>query len=250
MDFTNKCVFITGITRGIGRATAIEFAKRHATVLGCARGNKDEIVRLEQELKELEVNCKIFRANVSNYIKMQEVISKCERVYGKIDVLVNNAGIIRDALLSKMTEEQWDEVISNNTKSVFVCTKLVSQIMKQNGQGKIINVSSISATTPNRGQSNYVASKGAIESFTRCIALEMAKYGINVNCVAPGCIETPMYNDVSDEVIESFNKAIPLGRFGTAKDVADAIIFLSSSYAEYITGETLRVDGGFSVSLL
>lgn len=250
MDFKNKCVFITGISKGIGRATALEFAKCHATILGCARSSEKDIRSLENELEELGVSYRIFKANVSDYASMQKIILECENTFGKIDVLINNAGIIRDASLGKMTEGQWDEVIENNAKSVFVCTKHISQVMKRNGYGKIVNVSSIAASNPNRGQANYAASKGAIEAFTRCIAMELAKYGINVNCVAPGCIDTPMYDNVSKDVINSFKKGIPLGRFGTGKDIANAILFLSSPYAEYITGETIRIDGGFSVSLL
>ena len=249
MNFENKTVFITGVSKGIGRAIAIEFAKRKATVLGCSR-NTSCINDLEKELDIIGTQYQFFQANASIYADMQTVFDKCIENYGKIDVLINNAGVLKDSTILKMSEKQWDEVITNNTKSVFICTKIVGQIMKQQHSGHIVNISSIAAVTPNIGQSNYASSKAAIEAFTRCSALEFAKYGINVNCVAPGCIQTSIYENVSSEIIDSFIKGIPLNKFGNVEDIAYSVVFLSSPYSRYITGEVLRVDGGFSISLL
>lgn len=249
MTFTGKVVFITGASKGIGKAIAMAFARSGATLVCCYRSDDKAAESLRRELEAYGVTFQIYKTDVSNYDEVCKVIGETEKRIGSIDILINNAGLNRDVRLSGMQEDTWDFVIRNNLKSVFNCTKLVSEGMKKRKYGKIVNISSVSAGRANVGQSNYSASKGAVESFTRCAAIELAGYSININSISPGCVETDMFNTVPEGMIRDFVEKIPFKRFAKPEEIAEAVLFLASDYASYITGANLVVDGGLSISL-
>ncbi len=244
---TKKRAVVTGATAGIGREIALEYAKHGADVaiLGT------NLERAEQVLKELEQNrafpeqkfCyKI--VNVASTQEMQEALSDILNTWSGIDILVNNAGITRDGLLMKMKEQDWDEVLDVNLKSVFNACQAVIRPMMKARFGKIINVSSVVGLTGNAGQVNYSASKAGVIGFTKSLALEVATRGICVNCIAPGFIKTRMTDELSDAQKEAIFAKIPMGQLGTTKNIADAAVFLASNLSDYITGQVLTVDGG------
>jgi 3-oxoacyl-[acyl-carrier protein] reductase len=240
----NKVVLITGASRGIGKAIAEECVKQGATVAFTYLSSDEKARALEAELTAGGGVAKGFRSDASNFNQAQELVDQVLADFGTIDVLVNNAGITRDTLLMRMSEEQWDEVINTNLKSAFNLTKAVQKPMLKARSGSIINMSSVVGVKGNAGQSNYAASKAGLIGFTKSIAAELGSRNIRCNAIAPGFIETEMTEVLDQKVVQEWRNAIPLKRGGSPKDVADATVFLASDMSAYITGQTLHVCGG------
>lgn len=240
----NKNAIITGATRGIGKGIAIEFAKHGANVAFTYNSSVQAAQELVSELESFGVKAKGFQSNAADFDAAQELAKNVLADFGTIDVLVNNAGITKDNLLMRISEEDFDKVIEVNLKSVFNLTKAVIRpMMKQRG-GSIINMSSVVGLKGNAGQANYAASKAGIVGFSKSVALELGSRNIRSNVIAPGFIETEMTGKLDEAVVQSWRDAIPLKRGGQPKDIADACVFLASDMSSYITGQTLSVDGG------
>lgn len=239
-----KVVLVTGGSRGIGKETALKFAENGYDVVINYVSEKTDIEGLKQEFQEKGAETLIFKADVTNSMQVDEFIKQVIEKFGKIDVLVNNAGITKDNLLMRMSEEEFDKVIEVNLKGTFIVTKAVTKYMMKKRQGSIINLSSVVGVAGNSGQCNYSASKAGIIGFTKSIAKELASRNIRANAVAPGFIATDMTSVLSDVVKENINGQIPLKRMGTAKEVAELIYFLGSEKSSYITGQVINVDGG------
>ena len=240
----NKIALITGASRGIGRAIATTFAEQGASVAFTYLSSVEKGQALEDELKALGVNAKGYRSDASDYKQAEDLVATVLADFGTIDVLVNNAGITKDGLLMRMTEEQWDTVIQVNLKSVFNLTKAVTKPMMKAKYGSIINLTSVVGIRGNAGQANYAASKAGIIGFTKSIALELGSRNIRSNAIAPGFIETEMTAELNAASVEEWSKSIPLKRAGKAEEVAQACVFLASDLSNYITGQVLQVDGG------
>ena len=239
-----KVVLITGAARGIGRAIAIECAKAGANVAFTDLNRDENFVSLEKELKEFGVHALGFESNAANFESSQKLADDVVKEFEKIDVLVNNAGITRDTLLMRMTEEQWDLVINVNLKSVFNLTKAVQKTMLKQRYGSIINMSSVVGVSGNAGQSNYSASKAGIIGFTKSIARELGPRNIRCNAIAPGFIETEMTKAIPEESRKEWAEKIPLKRAGQPEDVANLVVFLGSDMSSYISGQVINVCGG------
>ena len=239
----NKVALITGGTRGIGKAIAKKFAENgYDLIINYVSENTD----LEKLKKDINSNNEILfvRANVGDFNSCEELVKKAIEKFGKIDVLVNNAGITRDNLIMRMKEEDFDKVINTNLKGTFNVTKNVVPYMMKKKSGKIVNISSVVGVGGNAGQCNYAASKAGIIGFTKSIAKELASRNILANCVAPGFIDTDMTEVLSDTVKDNINSQIPLKRMGSAEEIAKAVYFLAGEDNTYITGQVLNVDGG------
>lgn len=240
----NKTAIITGATRGIGRGIALEFAKQGANVAFTYSSSVDAAKSLESELTSLGVKAKGYQSNAAQFDAAQDLAKSVLEEFGAIDVLINNAGITKDNLLMRISEEDFDKVIEVNLKSVFNLTKAVIRpMMKQRG-GSIINMSSVVGLKGNAGQTNYAASKAGIVGFSKSVALELGSRNIRSNVIAPGFIETEMTGKLDEAVVQSWRDAIPLKRGGSPEDIAHACVFLASDMSTYITGQTLSVDGG------
>ena len=239
----NKVALITGGTRGIGKSIAKKFAENgYDLIINYVSENTD----LEKLKKDINSNKEILfvRANVGDFNSCEELVKKAIEKFGKIDVLVNNAGITRDNLIMRMKEEDFDKVINTNLKGTFNVTKNVVPYMMKKRSGKIVNISSVVGVSGNAGQCNYAASKAGIIGFTKSIAKELASRNILANCIAPGFIDTDMTEVLSDTVKENINSQIPLKRMGSAEEIAKAVYFLAGEDNTYITGQVLNVDGG------
>lgn len=242
----NKVAIITGGAAGIGAATAIKFAHEGAKVVIWDMDDKRG-VDLSNKLSA-EGYCVSFdKVNTANYAEVEEAAKRAFDAFGRIDVLVNNAGITRDSTLKKMTPEQWQQVIDVNLTGVFYCSKIVSEYMLINGFGRILNASSVVALYGNFGQTNYVATKAALIGMTKTMARELGRKGITVNAVAPGFIATEMVAKMPENVVEGMKAKVPIGRLGMPEEIASAYLFLASDEAAYINGTTLSVDGGMTV---
>ena len=239
-----KVVVVTGASRGIGKEIALKYAENGYNVAINYVSDKTNVEELEKEFKDKGAEALIVKADVSKSEQVQEFIKAVIEKYGKIDVLVNNAGITRDMLLMRMKEEDFDKVIEINLKGTFLVTKEVVPYMMKKRDGKIISLSSVVGVTGNAGQCNYSASKAGIIGFTKSIAKELASRNIRANAVAPGLIDTDMTNVLSDEVKENINKQIPMRRMGTAREIANVVYFLGSEESSYITGQVINIDGG------
>ncbi|WP_188205773.1 3-oxoacyl-[acyl-carrier-protein] reductase [Alkalibacillus aidingensis] len=239
-----KAALVTGASRGIGKAIALELAKQGANVVVNYAGSKDKAEAVVDEIKQLGQEAVAVQANVSSADEVKALIKETIDQFGSVDILVNNAGITRDNLLMRMKEEEFDDVIETNLKGVYNCIKGVTRQMMKQRAGKIINVASIVGVTGNPGQTNYVAAKAGVIGMTKSVAKELATRHINVNAVAPGFIATDMTDELSDEAKQQMYDLIPLGRLGDPEDVAKVVRFLASSDADYLTGQTLHVDGG------
>lgn len=237
MNFEGKIVLITGGSRGIGKSIAEAFAESGATTIVTYRNAIDAEYFDSKSIRH-------YQCDVADIKSVQEMTDKIIAEHQKIDVLVNNAGITKDGLLMRMSEEDWDAVIDTNLKGVFNMTKTVTRHMMGKRYGKIVNITSVVGITGNPGQSNYVASKAGVIGFTKATAKELASRSININAVAPGFIGTEMTDKLSDEVKAKYLESIPLKRIGSGKNIADVVMFLSSDMSEYITGQTICVDGG------
>ena len=241
-----KVAMITGGTRGIGKAIAKIFSDNGYDLIINYVSDKTDLTKLENDLKN---NNEILfvRANVGELNSAEEAVKKVIEKFGKIDVLVNNAGITRDNLIMRMKEEEFDQVINTNLKGTFNVTKSVVPYMMKKREGRIVNISSVVGVSGNAGQCNYAASKAGIIGFTKSIAKELASRNILANAVAPGFIDTDMTECLNDKVKESINNQIPLKRMGTPEEIAKAVYFLASSDNTYITGQVLNIDGGMLI---
>ena len=242
-----KIALVTGASRGIGRAIALQLAAEGAKVAINFAGNLAKAEEVKAEIESNGGEALLVQADVASAEAVDEMVKKVADTWGKIDILVNNAGITRDGLLMRMKDADFDDVISTNLKGVYNCTKAVSKLMIKQRSGRIVNMASIVAITGNAGQTNYAAAKAGIIGFSKSAAKEFAARGITVNVVAPGFIETDMTAVLSDNIKETMLKDIPLGRVGKPEDIAQAVKFLVSDDAAYITGQVLRVDGGMSM---
>ena len=240
----NKIALITGASRGIGRGIALAFAESGCNVAFTYRSSSEEAKELEKELTKLGVKSKSYKSDASNLIDSNKLIEDVVRDFESIDVLVNNAGITKDNLLMRMSEDDFDNVINTNLKSVFNMSSSVQRLFLKQRKGSIINIGSIVGLKGNPGQSNYAASKAGIIGFSKSLALELGSRNIRVNVIAPGFIETEMTDNLSEKIIENWKNNIPLKRIGKPEDVANACIFLASDMSEYITGQVIQVDGG------
>ncbi len=246
MTLEGRVALVTGAGRGIGKAIALAFAGQKTQVVINDICPVDELKKVADEISGSGVQSLAIQADVSQFEQVKEMIGQVEKTFQRLDVLVNNAGIIRRGTIETVTEEDWDQVIRVNLKGTFNCCKAVFPIMKRQGMGKIINVSSIAGKMGDIASApGYGPSKAAIDSLTKTLARELAQYGINVNAVAPHAIETEMSAQWSEEKRKSIIEAIPLKRLGTPEDVAQAVLFLASDKANFITGEILDVNGGF-----
>lgn len=239
-----KSVLITGGSRGIGKEVAIQYAEHGYNVIINYVSDKTDVEELKKEFNDKGIESLIVKADVSKEEEVGFLVKQAIEKFEKIDVLVNNAGITRDNLLMRMSEEEFNKVVDINLKGTFLVTKAVSKYMMKKRQGSIVNLSSVVGVSGNAGQCNYSASKAGIIGFTKSIAKELASRNIRANAVAPGFIETDMTSVLSDTVKENINNQIPLKRMGTAKEVAELIYFLGSEKSEYITGQVINVDGG------
>lgn len=239
-----KVALVTGASRGIGRGIAFKLAEQGANVAFTYLSSVEKGIALENELKALGIKAKGYQSDAANFKAADELVTAVVTEFGTIDILVNNAGITRDTLLMRMSEDQWDQVINANLKSVFNMTKAVQRPMLKQRKGSIINMSSVVGVKGNAGQSNYAASKAGIIGFSKSVALELGSRNIRCNAIAPGFIETEMTGALDPKVVEQWREAIPLKRGGTAEDVANLALFLASDLSAYITGQTINVCGG------
>lgn len=239
-----KTALITGASRGIGRGIALKFAEQGANVAFTYLSSVEKGQALEKELEAFGVKAKGYRSDAADFKAAEELVNTVTADFGAIDVLVNNAGITRDTLLMRMTEQQWDEVINANLKSIFNLTKAVTKPMLKQRKGSIINMSSVVGVKGNAGQTNYAASKAGIIGFTKSVALELGSRNIRSNAIAPGFIETEMTAALDPKVVEGWREGIPMKRGGTPEDIANATVFLASDMSAYITGQVLNVCGG------
>jgi 3-oxoacyl-[acyl-carrier protein] reductase len=247
ISLLGKSALVTGGTRGIGRAIVKKLAEAGANVAFTYKASEEKALALKSEIEAMGRKSIAIKADASSFSEAQSAIEATTKEFGALHILVNNAGITRDTLLLRMTEAQFDEVISNNLKSAFNYTKAAVKPMMSQRDGRIINITSIIGLTGNAGQSNYAASKAGMIGFTKSCAKEFASRNILVNAVAPGWIDTEMTEVLTEEQKKMFENVIPLKRAGSADEVADAVFFFASSLSKYITGETIRVDGGMAM---
>ncbi len=244
MLLANKTALVTGASRGIGRATAIELAKAGAKVAVNYAGNRAAAEEVVAQIQAAGGQAFMVQADVGDAAAVDAMVKSVVEQFGSIDILVNNAGITRDNLIMRMKEEDWDAVIHTNLKGIFNCTKIVTKLMMKQRYGRIVNMTSVVGIMGNAGQSNYAAAKAGVIGFTKSMAKELASRNITVNAVAPGYISTDMTADLPDQAKADLQSQIPLQRLGNPADVASAVLFLVSPGADYITGQTLHVDGG------
>ena len=240
-----KTVLITGGSRGIGKAVAIKFAENGYQIIINYVSDKTDTEQLKKELLQAgESDILLIKADVSNSEDVKNMVKESIEKFEKIDVLVNNAGITKDNLLMRMSEEEFDKVIQINLKGTYLVTKEVTRYMMKKKKGSIVNLASVVGVAGNAGQCNYAASKAGIIGFTKSVAKELASRNIRANAVAPGFIETDMTNILKDEIKENINSQIPLKRMGTAREVAELVYFLGEDSSSYITAQVINVDGG------
>lgn len=244
MSLKGKVALVTGGSGGIGKDIALELSKQGVNIAINYMGNKEKALEVIEELEKNGVKAISIKADVTNSEEVDEMFKNIEDNLGKIDILVNNAGITRDALLIRMKEKDWEDVIDTNLKGVFLCTKRAARVMMKKRYGKIINISSVVGVSGNIGQGNYSASKAGVIGFTKSMAKELASRGIRVNAVAPGFIKTKMTDVLKDEVKTMMKGQIPLGEFGSTEDIANLVVFLASEKSDYITGQVINIDGG------
>ncbi|MFB9972686.1 3-oxoacyl-[acyl-carrier-protein] reductase [Allobacillus sp. SKP2-8] len=242
--FEGKAALVTGASRGIGRAIALNLGKNGANVVVNYSGSKEKAEAVVEEIKSFGQEAIAVQANVADADDVKRMVKETIDTFGSLDILVNNAGITRDNLLMRMKEEEFDQVIDTNLKGVFNCTKAVTRQMMKQRAGKIVNIASIVGVSGNPGQVNYVAAKAGVIGMTKSVAKELATRNVHVNAVAPGFISTEMTDELTDEQKQSMYDMIPLNRLGDPEDVANVVKFLASEESDYMTGQTIHVDGG------
>lgn len=243
MIFKDKVSLITGGARGIGREIALAFAKEGSDIVICDV-NQESLDATKKEIEALGRRVETFIVDVTSLLQVEEMVNKTLDKFQKIDILINNAGITRDALIVRMSEQEFDSVIAVNLKGTFNCTKAVSKVMMKQRYGKIVSIASIIGIIGNAGQANYAASKAGIIGITKSVAKELASRNVNVNAIAPGFIETDMTAKLPENIKAQMSALIPLNRFGQASDVANLAMFLASDASSYITGQVIKIDGG------
>lgn len=243
MKLAGKVALVTGAAQGIGKAIALLLAQNGADV-AVSDINLEKANDTAKEVQALGRKSLALKVDVAKLDDVEKMVEAVLAQFGQIDILVNNAGIARDKLILRMTEEDWDAVLNINLKGTFNCTKAVVRHMSKQRSGKIVNIASVVGEMGNPGQGNYAASKAGVIGFTKTIAREFAQRGINVNAIAPGYIETPMTDALPDKVKDELKRLIPMDRLGRPEDVAEAVLFLVSESANYITGQVLNVNGG------
>jgi 3-oxoacyl-[acyl-carrier protein] reductase len=246
-SLAGKVALITGASRGIGLGIARVFAAEGADIAFTYLSSEEKARALETELKTAGIRAKGYKSDAGNYAEAEKLINDIIADFGDLEVIVNNAGITKDGLLLRMSEEQWDAVINTNLKSVYNITKHAARHLMKQRKGSIINMSSVVGRDGNAGQANYSASKAGVIGFTQAIAKELGSRNIRCNAIAPGFIQTEMTDALDPKVIEEWNKMIPLGRPGTTEDVADLTVFLASDRSKYITGQVINVCGGLQM---
>ena len=246
MQFKDKRVVITGSTKGLGKAMVLTFAQEGAWVAVNYHADEAGAAQMEKELKELGAKYLVIKADVSRRDQVTEMFSLVLNSWEYVDVLINNAGVIKDKMLLFLDEEDWDRVLEVNLKAAYLCSKTILKSMIGRRYGRIINMTSPSALTGRAGQTNYAAAKGGVISFTKSLAREVARLGITVNALCPGVIQTPLTQDLPVKTREELLTMIPMGKFGEAGDIAYAALFLASEKAGYMTGQVLVMDGGMT----
>ena len=242
-----RAAIITGGTRGIGRAIATRLAEEGANLAISYRSNDAAAQETVERVRELGVECELFKGDVSSPADVEALISGANDAFGRVDILVNNAGIMRDNLMMRMKEEEFDEVLRTNLKGTYLCTRAVLRPMIRARSGRIVNVSSVVGLVGNAGQANYAASKAGIIGFTKSVAREVAQRGITVNAVAPGYVETELTGSLPEKVKDQIRDQVPAGRFGEPGEVAEVVAFLAGEASGYVTGQTIAVDGGMTM---
>ncbi len=243
-DFTGKKAVVTGATRGIGRAITLALLEQGATVIGLFSGNQEAAAVLQDECQEAGARLQLHKCDVSSYLEVQTLFQKVEEQFDTLDILVSNAGIRRDGMLALMQEEDWRRVIDVNLTGGFNTSKFAVNLMLKQRYGRIIFITSPMGQMGFAGQTNYAASKAGQVGMMKSLAKETAKRKITVNCVSPGFIDTDFIGDLEESQVKAYKKIVPARRFGTAAEVADAVLFLAGSKASYITGSVLEVTGG------
>ena len=239
-----KVAIITGASRGIGSGIAKVFAQHGANVAFTYSSSFESALALENDLSEMGIKAKGYKSNAADFNEAQKLVDDVMAEFGNVDILINNAGITKDNLLMRMSEEDFDKVIEINLKSVFNMTKAVQKIMLKNRKGSIVNMSSVVGVKGNAGQANYAASKAGMIGFTKSVALELGSRNIRCNAIAPGFIETEMTAKLNEDVVQGWRDSIPLKRGGTPEDVANACLFFASDMSAYVSGQVLNVCGG------
>jgi 3-oxoacyl-[acyl-carrier protein] reductase len=244
----DKVAIITGATRGIGKGIALKFAQQGAHIAFTYMSSESKAQELEKELASHGIKAKGFKSNAAEFVAAENLVAEVLKEFGDLHIVINNAGVTKDGLLMRMNEQQWDEVMNTNLKSVFNLTKAAMKPMLKNKYGVFVNMSSVVGGSGNAGQANYAASKAGIEGFTKSIAQELGSRNIRSNAIAPGFIETEMTGELNEEVKASWLSVIPLKRGGTAEEVANVALFLSSELSSYVNGQVIRVCGGMQTA--
>jgi len=244
LQLENKVAIVTGASRGIGKSIASKLLSYGCKVVLLSRKLED-LEKVKNDFKSENIKC--FECDITNINHFKDVVHEVVNTWGKLDILINNAGITKDKLLLRMNESDWDNVINVNLKGCYNTIKVASNFMIRKKYGKIVNISSVIGQIGNSGQSNYAASKSAIEGLTRTLAVEFGSRNINVNCVAPGYIETDMTKNLDEKIIQEMKKNIPLNKLGLTSDISETVCFLSSDLSSFITGQVINVDGGMTI---
>jgi 3-oxoacyl-[acyl-carrier protein] reductase len=248
MDFSGKVAVVTGSSRGIGRAIALRLAAGGARVVVNYQGNEAAADEVVEQIRSAGGEAMAVQADVRDVPQAQALIEAAKEAFGRVDILVNNAGTTRDTLIMRMSEEDWDVVIDTNLKGAFNCIKAVSRQMMRQRYGRIVNVSSVAGLSGNAGQANYASAKAGLIGLTKTVAKELGSRGVTCNAVAPGFVPTDLTASLPEDLIQMAVDRTPLGRTGSAEDMAAAVCFLASDDAGYVTGQVLAVDGGLSIS--
>lgn len=249
MELAGQAALVTGGSRGLGRAIALALAAGGADVAINYARNASAAEQVKSEVEQLGRRCLLVQADVGDGSQVEAMFAAVTEAFGRLDILINNAGITRDALLIRMKEDDWDAVLTTNLKSIYNCTKMAAKVMMKARHGSIVNISSVVGLGGNAGQANYAAAKAGIIGFTKSVAKELAPRQIRVNAVAPGFILSEMTDALSEEIRAAYLARIPLARFGAPEEVAQVVRFLVSPAAGYLTGQTLVVDGGLSMNM-